>query len=114
AGPVLSGQVAYRPRTTANVTMSVGPSRAHIEIANRYVSGRRTVPGSALNSLDPYWLTDLRAGTLWTRGVWALHAPIGVENFLSRPAAMLVDYPFPSRGWTLGIRVRRLDRERGP
>ena len=34
----------------------------HFELANRYVGARRTVPGSALNTLDPYWLTDAR----WT------------------------------------------------
>jgi hypothetical protein len=113
AGPVLEGQVAYRPRTTANVTLSLGPSRAHVDVATRYVGARRTVPGSELNSLDPYWLTDLRAGTSWAVTAWTLDATVGIENLLNHPAAMLVDYPFPCRGWTLGIRVRRLDRERG-
>jgi outer membrane cobalamin receptor len=107
AGPVLAGQVAYRPRTTANVTTSFGPSRAHLDIATRYVGARRTVPGSELNSLDPYWLTDLRAGTSWAVSAWTLDATAGIENLLNRPAAMLVDYPFPYRSWTLGIRVRR-------
>src|SRR5262249_42278201 len=58
AGPVLAGQVAYRPRTTSNVTLGLGPHVARLDISNRYVGARRTVPGSALNQLDPYWLTD--------------------------------------------------------
>ena len=114
AGPVLAGQVAYRPRTTGGVTMSAGPRFARLEIADRYVGARRTVPGSGVNSLDPYWLTDARLRTTSARGSWAVDCTLGLDNLLDARAAMLVDYPFPSRSWTLGVRVRRLDRERGP
>ena len=110
AGPVLSGQVAYRPRTTSNVTLGAGPHSARFEITNRYVGARRTVPGSALNSLDPYWLTDARLTSARSWRTWALDASLGIENLLNQPAAMLVDYPFPNRGWTMSLRVRHLDR----
>lgn len=114
AGPVLSGQVAYRPRTTANVTLGAGPRVAHIEISDRYVGARRTVPGSELNPLDPYTLTGVRLASAWSWRACAIDASIGIENLLNRPAAMLVDYPFPSRSWTLGLRVRRSDHDRVP
>jgi hypothetical protein len=114
AGPVLSGQVAYRPRTTANVTLGAGPRVAHIEISDRFVGARRTVPGSELNPLEPYTLTDVRLASAWSWRAYALDASMGIENVLNRPAAMLVDYPFPSRSWTVGLRVRRLDHERVP
>jgi outer membrane cobalamin receptor len=114
AGPVLAGQVAYRPRITGNVTVGAGPRDAHLEVTTRYVGARRTVPGSDLNLLDPYWLTDARLSSSWTYHLWAGDITMGIENLLNRPAAMLVDYPFPSRGWTLGLRVRRLDRNSGP
>jgi outer membrane cobalamin receptor len=111
AGPVLSGQVAYRPRTTSTITLAAGPRIAHVEIATRYVGARRTVPGSGLNSLDPYWLSDARVSTAWTAHSWLLDATAGIENVFDQRAAMLIDYPFPSRSWTLGLRVRRVDRE---
>jgi outer membrane cobalamin receptor len=114
AGPVLGGQIAYRPRTTGSVSATIGSRAAHLEIVTRYVGARRTVPGSDLNLLDPYWLTDLRLGSGWTHRLWAADATVGLENLLNRPAAMLVDYPFPSRSWTLGLRVRRLDRALEP
>ena len=106
-GSVLSGQVAYRPRTTGNVGLAVGGRRGRIELTTRYVGARRTVPGSELNSLDPYWLTDAIATLPLSRHAWAADATFGVTNVFDKPAAMLVDYPFGGRRWTVGIRVRR-------
>jgi outer membrane cobalamin receptor len=107
AGPVLDGQVPYRPRTTASITAASGVYWGRLELANRYVSSRRTVPGSALNSLDPYWLTDARWTTSSALSGWLLDLSVGVENLMDRPAAMLVDYPFPGRTWSVSLRVRR-------
>ncbi|HEV7705560.1 MAG TPA: TonB-dependent receptor [Gemmatimonadaceae bacterium] len=107
-GPVLSGQVAYRPATTASITGAYAPRAGRLELTTRYVGERRTVPGSALNTLDPYWLTDARWSTPFTRGRLALDVSVGVENVFDRPAAMLVDYPFPGRTWTLSLRARHL------
>jgi outer membrane cobalamin receptor len=114
AGPVLAGQVAYRPRTTGSMSAGFGPRVAHLEIVTRYVGERRSVPGSDLNVLEPYRLTDLGLSSSWTYRRWAADGTLGIDNLLNQPAAMLVDYPFPSRSWTLGLRVRRLDRDRGP
>jgi vitamin B12 transporter len=114
AGPVLTGQVAYRPRTSGTLTFGAGPRAARLEIANRYVGARRTVPASGLNALDPYWRTDVRLRAEVERRAWSVDVTLGVENILNTNATMLVDYPFPSRSWTLGFRIRRLDHERGP
>src|SRR5262249_13930854 len=54
-GPVLNGQVAYRPRTTSTLTGGFSPGPVRLEATTRYVGERRTVPGSPLNVLDPYW-----------------------------------------------------------
>jgi vitamin B12 transporter len=112
AGPVLTGQIAYRPRTTGTTTFSVGPSAVRLEIATRYVGERRTVPGSALNTLDPYWLTDIRVHSVFASRGWTIDGTLGIENAFDARVAMLPDYPFPSRGWTLGVRIRRLDHDR--
>ena len=106
-GPVLSGQVAYRPRTSANVTAGFSPGPLRFEGTTRYVGERRTVPGSALNVLDPYWRTDLKVS--YTRRVqsWRVDTTVGVENALDQPAALLVDYPFPNRAWSVSLRLRR-------
>lgn len=116
AGPVLAGQVVYRPRTTASVAAGLAPAwlplglpnGTRLEAAARYVGARRTVPGYAVNPLAPYWRTDARlAAPFAPRAGWALEATAGVENLFNRPAAMLVDYPFPGRAWSLALRLRR-------
>ncbi len=107
AGPVLSGQVVYRPRTTGNLSASVGRDVARLELTTRYAGDRRTVPGSALNSLDPYWRSDARITSAHRWRSYHVDASFGVENVLDQPAAMLVDYPFPSRTWSISLRLRR-------
>ena len=106
-GPVLSGQVAYRPRSTANVAGGVSRWNTRLEIATRYVGSRRTVPASGLNLLDAYSLTDVALSRAFTSGSWRLDARIGADNVFARAASMLVDYPFPGRAWTVGLRARR-------
>ncbi|HMI58127.1 MAG TPA: TonB-dependent receptor, partial [Gemmatimonadaceae bacterium] len=107
-GPVLSGQVAYRPQTTASITGAYAPRAGRLELSTRYIGERRTVPGSSLNTLDPYWLTDARWTTPFTRGRLSMDVSVGVDNVFDRAAAMLVDYPFPGRTWTLSVRARHL------
>jgi vitamin B12 transporter len=107
AGPVLTGQVAYRPRTTANTTVGAGPRIARIEITNQYVGERRTTPGSSLNVLTPYWRTDARVTSSRGWGPWSVDATLAMDNVFDHPAAMLVDYPFPGRSWSIALRLRR-------
>jgi vitamin B12 transporter len=106
-GPVLSGQVAYRPRTNANLTAGFSPGRVRVEATTRYVGDRRTVPGSELNVLDPYWRTDLKVSYAHPVRGWQVDTHVGVDNVLDQPAAMLVDYPFPSRAWSVSVRLQR-------
>ncbi len=107
AGPVLDGQVAYRPRTTGNVSAELTQLGVRATVTTRYVGERPTVPGSALNLLDPYWLTDASLAVPVTHGALSADVTVGLTNILDRPAAMLVDYPFGGRGWTIGVRLRR-------
>jgi len=106
-GPVLSGQVAYRPHNTSTVTAGFSPGPFRLETTTRYVGERPTVPGSNLNELDPYWRTDLKLSYGRRVQAWRLDATLGVDNALDQPAAMLVDYPFPSRAWSLLVRLQR-------
>ena len=107
AGPVLDGQVAYRPRTTGNVSAELSQLGVRAIVSTRYVGERRTVPGSSLNLLEPYWLADASLAVPVTRGRLSADVTVGLTNIFDRPAAMLVDYPFGGRGWTVGIRLRR-------
>jgi vitamin B12 transporter len=109
-GPVLSGQVAYRPRTSANFTAGFTPGAIRVESTTRYVGARRTVPGSELNLLDPYWRTDVKIAYARRVGTWRVDTSIGVDNVLDQPATMLVDYPFPSRAWSVSVRLDRNGR----
>jgi hypothetical protein len=72
----------------------------------RYVGSRRTVAGSALNSLDPYWLSAATIARRFPGTTW-LDMTLGVENLFNRSASMLADYPFPGRAWTVAFRTRR-------
>jgi outer membrane cobalamin receptor len=109
-GAVLSGQVAYRPRTTSQFTAGFSPGPVRLESTTRYVGERRTVPGSELNTLDPYWRTDVKLSYGRRVQGWRLDATVGVENALDQSATMLVDYPFPSRSWSVSLRLQRNDR----
>jgi len=106
-GPVLGGQVAYRPRSTANVAGGLSRWNTRAEDATRYVGTRRTVPASGLNLLDAYSLTDVALSRPFTSGSWRIDARVGADNVFDRAASMLVDYPFPGRAWTVGLRARR-------
>jgi vitamin B12 transporter len=106
-GPVLTGQVAYRPRLTANASAAITERGIRLEAMTRYIGARRTVTGSELNSLDSYSLTDLRVSRRFSGRAWRVDASVGVENLLDRSTSMLVDYPFPGRTWTLSFRTRR-------
>jgi vitamin B12 transporter len=106
AGPVITGQVAYRPRITANATAAITQFGVRVEATTRYIGARRSVVGSELNSLDPYSLTDLRVSRAFAGRGWRVDAAIGVENLLDESASMLVDYPFPGRAWTVSLRTR--------
>jgi outer membrane cobalamin receptor len=102
-----SGQVIYRPRTTARISESIARRYARVDVETRYVGTRRTVAGTDLNDLDPYWLTDVRLAVPVVRAAWRLEGTVGVENVFDRPASMLVDYPFGGRRWTVGLRTSR-------
>jgi len=116
AGGGLVGQVVYRPVLTANGALSVRAFGVRGEAAVRYAGRRRTRPGSAFNTLAPYEMVDLRLARelrVGGGGGWAGEAQLGVDNLLDRGAAMLLDYPFPARSWTLSLRLRRGGTEEG-
>ena len=59
-GPVLSGQVAYRPRYSGNATLSASAFGLRPSVRYRYIGRRRTIPGSELNTLSPFSVVDLQ------------------------------------------------------
>jgi len=106
-GEILHGQVAYRPRNSANLMVSFAPKHMRLDFTNRHVGTRRTIAGSSINSLAPYSMSDIRASTSFVSHEWAFNPAVGIENVFNRAAAMLVDYPFPPRTWSISLRVRR-------
>ncbi len=107
AGPVVGGQVAYRPRVTADLRAALTRTRFHAEITSRYVGDRRTTQGSPLNTLRGYWVSDVHGTVRVLTGAWPLDVVGGVDNALDRRAALLFDYPYPGRTWSVGIRLQR-------
>lgn len=102
---VLAGQVAYRPEWTATVSLASSLSSWSGELSGRYVGTRRTVPGSALNALTPYWLWDIRTGLRWQLGGWPMEGRLSILNVFGVAAAMIPDYPLPGRAWGLELSV---------
>src|SRR5262249_43128748 len=49
-GPALTGQVAYRPRTTGNVSAALTQLGVRLEATTRYIGARRSVVSSDVNS----------------------------------------------------------------
>jgi vitamin B12 transporter len=107
AAAAQTGQVIYRPRLTARFGESIARRFARLDFQTRYVGSRRTVAGSDLNSLAPYWLTDARLAVPIARASWRLEGMVGIENVFDRSASMLIDYPFGGRRWTVGLRTTR-------
>ena len=107
ANGAASGQVIYRPRWTASGGVSGQWSAFSADLSARYIGERRTVAGYGTSNLLPaFTLLDLRLGRTLLLRRWRGEATLGVENLLDRPAAMLVDYPFPGRTWSIGLRVQ--------
>jgi vitamin B12 transporter len=106
AGPVLGGQIAYQPRVTGSVSAGITRGRVTANLTTLYAGDRRTVQGSALNSLAPYWITNAQATVRVANGPWPLDALIGVDDVLDERAALLFDYPYPGRTLRLGLRIR--------
>lgn len=96
-GPVLLGQVPYRPRWTATGSAESRPFGLETRLSYRYTGARPTAPGSDLNLLDPMHMIDLRLARDLTLGRTRLRVAGLVDNVLDSRAAMLIDYPFPGR-----------------
>lgn len=105
-GAVLDGQVAYRPRFTADLSLGIGlPAGITLNPSATHVGERRTVPGSPLNALAAYTLLDAAIGIPLTLGKRAGRLDLAITNLLDERAALLADYPLPGRGWSTRIRI---------
>ncbi len=105
-GPVLSGQVAYRPRWTASSTLEGTALGLRGLVRYRYTGERRTVPGSGLNTLDPFSVVDLQITRPFPLGRARAELAVGVDDVFDRAGTMLVDYPAPGRTWRFGVSLR--------
>lgn len=104
-GPVLTGQVIYRPRWTAGGHFTIAVMRVKTGIAVRFIGSRRTAIGSDLNSLPAFAVCDLHLSRDFRFGSLQLEVSGGVDNLFDQPATLLVDYPSPGRSWWLGTRL---------
>jgi len=105
-GAVLDGQVAYRPRFTADLSVGIGlPAGITLNPSAAHVGERRTVPGSPLNALEAYTLFDAGIAIPLPLGKRAGRLDLAITNLLDERAALLADYPLPGRGWSTRIRI---------
>ena len=105
-GEVLGGQVAYRPRFTADLALGIGlPAGITLTPSATRVGARRTVPGSPLNALAAYTLFGAGIALPFEMAGFAGRLETALTNLLDERAALLVDYPLPGRGWSTRIRI---------
>jgi len=105
-GAVLDGQVAYRPRFTADLDIVIGlPAGITLVPAATHVGERRTVPGSPLNGLAAYTLFHIGIAVPFELAGRDGRLDLAFSNLLDERAALLVDYPLPGRGWSTRIRI---------
>ncbi|MBW3656029.1 MAG: TonB-dependent receptor [Gemmatimonadetes bacterium] len=115
--PTLSGQVMYRPRWTLSGGAAATVAGARADLSVRHVGQRRTVENPRINLLPPHTLVDARFTRKWAASWGAAELSLSVENALDRSAAMLLDYPYPPRSWSVDVRLYRNPRPsvaRGP
>ena len=103
-GPVLDGQVPYRPRFTADLSLRVALPGVTFTPAASHVGERRTVPGSPLNALAGYTVLDFGVAVPVRLKVPG-RIEFAVNNLLDERASLLADYPLPGRGWTTRLRI---------
>jgi outer membrane receptor protein involved in Fe transport len=108
-GPVLDGQVAYRPRFSASASLRASLASVGVFAQYRHTGARRPVPASELNTLPAFGVVDLQLSRAIAVGRWTTEIAAAVENLLDGEAAMLVDYPLPGRTWRLGVQLTRGD-----
>jgi len=105
-GAVLGGQVAYRPRVTADLAVGIAlPGGIMLTPSATHVGERRTVPGSQLNALSAYTLFDVGIAVALVLGKRTGRLDLAVSNLLDERAALLADYPLPGRGWSTRFRI---------
>ena len=105
-GPVLSGQVAYRPRYTAHGAFSASTLGFRTTLRYRYIGERRSIAGSDLNTLPAFGVADLQIVRRVAKSRASVDLALGVDDLFDRAGAMLVDYPSPGRVWRLTLSVR--------
>ncbi len=104
-GPVLDGQVAYRPRFTADLSLRLTVRGVTLVPAATHVGERRTLPGSTLNALGGYTVLDAGIAIPVALGKAPGRLEFAVNNLLDERASLLADYPLPGRGWSTRIRI---------
>lgn len=104
-GDVLSGQVVYRPDVSADATLTLELPFVSVAPTAGWIGERRSVPGSELNSLPAYWLVDVGFAVPFESGALSGQLDMTLSNLLDERAALLVDYPLPSRGWSMRLRL---------
>ena len=105
-GPVLSGQVIYRPLWSATASADASFFGFDGGLAYRYAGSRRTSMGTDLNSLPPVHLLDFRVSRTIPIGGMAVRARFAIDNLTGTRTGMLVDFPLPGRILRFDISLR--------
>ncbi|MDZ7631608.1 MAG: TonB-dependent receptor, partial [Gemmatimonadaceae bacterium] len=109
-GAVLAGQVIYRPRLTGAMIADLVRGATDLRLALQATGMRRTVVGSDINQLPAFQLVQLQLARGIDLGPLDTKVRLSVENLLDQPVAMLLDFPFPGRTWSVDLTLRPRSR----
>jgi outer membrane cobalamin receptor len=103
AGPVLEGQVIYRPRWSGVASADARIAGFEAGASFRHVGSRRTSVGTELNALPQLNLLDLRISRTLGAGALVIETRAVLENVFGTQTGMLPDFPLPGRMLRLSL-----------
>lgn len=104
-GPVLQGQVIYRPRWSSVANADARIAGVDAGLSWRFIGERRTSVGTDLNALPSLQLLDVRVTRVFSTGPLGLEARAVVENVFGTRTGMLPDFPLPGRMFRLSLGI---------
>jgi outer membrane cobalamin receptor len=102
-GPVLSGQVVYRPQHTGAATLDLAQGAWDAQLALQAMGLRQTVVASEINRLPAFQLMQARVARHVMRGALDARLRISIDNLLDQRIATLADFPQPGRSWAVDV-----------
>ncbi len=100
--------LVYRPKHTANLSLTTRYNHFHVIYNYQYVSRRYTDATNVWkNSLDPYSLSGISCGYVWAVGSVNVALNGQLKNVFNTEYRVIKNMPVPGREWRVSITVEK-------